>query len=163
MDTTQRTDDARALLRGVGLRVTRPRLAVLAALHEHPHADASAVLATVRLALPGTSHQAVYDSLHVLSDAGLVRSLQPAGSAARYEIAAHDNHHHLVCRACAALVDVPCQTGVAPCLHAPESHGFLIEEAEVYYWGLCPACRADGTPPSPQDAPAVPAATHPAA
>lgn len=136
----------RTLLRAAGLRVTRPRAAVLSALRSHPHADAGSVLAAVRVDLPQVSHQAVYDCLHVLTDAGLVRSLQPAGSAARYEIAAHDNHHHLVCRGCGALVDVPCRTGSAPCLHAPEDHGFQIDEAEVYYWGLCPACRegADG-------------------
>ena len=145
----------RALLRAAGLRVTRPRLAVLSALRSRPHADAGSVLAAVRADLPQVSHQAVYDCLHVLTDAGLVRSLQPAGSAARYEIAVPDNHHHLVCRGCGALVDVPCRTGSAPCLHAPEDHGFLIDEAEVYYWGLCPACRTaqDGaTPPSPSAA-----------
>ncbi|CAM3552393.1 transcriptional repressor [Micrococcus flavus] len=141
----------RALLRAAGLRVTRPRVAVLSALRSWPHADASSVLAAVRADLPQVSHQAVYDCLHVLTGAGLVRSLQPAGSAARYEIAAHDNHHHLVCRGCGTLVDVPCRTGSAPCLHAPEDHGFLIDEAEVYYWGLCPACRDgqdEAAPPS---------------
>ena len=141
----------RALLRAAGLRVTRPRLAVLSALRSRPHADAGSVLAAVRVDLPQVSHQAVYDCLHVLTDAGLVRSLQPAGSAARYEIAVHGNHHHLVCRGCGALVDVPCRTGSAPCLHAPEDHGFLIDEAEVYYWGLCPACRDgqdEAAPPS---------------
>ena len=147
----------RALLRAAGLRVTRPRLAVLSALRSWPHADAGSVLAAVRADLPQVSHQAVYDCLHVLTDAGLVRSLQPAGSAARYEIAAHDNHHHLVCRGCGTLVDVPCRTGSAPCLHAPEDHGFQIDEAEVYYWGLCPACRGgqDGAAP-PSSSAAVP-------
>ena len=107
METTTRDEDERTLLRGVGLRVTRPRLAVLTALADHPHADASTVLAAVRRALPGTSHQAVYDCLHALTEAGLVRSLQPAGSPARYEICTGDNHHHLVCRGCGTVVDVP--------------------------------------------------------
>ena len=140
-----------ALLRDAGLRVTRPRLAVLSALHAHPHADAAAVLNAAREALPSVSHQAVYDCLHALTEAGLVRSIQPAGSAARYEIRRHDNHHHLVCRGCGAVVDVPCHTGSAPCLQAQSDHGFLIDEAEVYYWGLCPACRDgqdEAAPPS---------------
>ena len=141
METTTRDEDERTLLRGVGLRVTRPRLAVLTALADHPHADASTVLAAVRQALPGTSHQAVYDCLHALTEAGLVRSLQPAGSPARYEICTGDNHHHLVCRGCGTVVDVPCRTGSAPCLDAPEDHGFAVDEAEVYYWGLCAGCR----------------------
>ena len=153
----------RTLLRAAGLRVTRPRLAVLSAVRGRPHADAGAVLAEVRADLPQVSHQAVYDCLHVLTDAGLVRSLQPAGSAARYEIAAHDNHHHLVCRGCGTLVDVPCRTGSAPCLRAPEDHGFQIDEAEVYYWGLCPACRTDGTPQTTPDAPAASARRPPGA
>ncbi|MGC5048900.1 Fur family transcriptional regulator [Micrococcus porci] len=143
-----------ALLRTVGLRVTRPRVAVLQGLRRHPHADAGSLLSAVREDLPQVSHQAVYDCLHVLTDAGLVRSLQPAGSPARYELAAHDNHHHLVCRGCGDLVDVPCQTGVAPCLHAPEDHGFLIEEAEVYYWGLCPDCRSGGSTTTSDGTPA---------
>ncbi|QGY91340.1 Fur family transcriptional regulator [Micrococcus luteus] len=141
METTTQDEDERTLLRGVGLRVTRPRLAVLTALADQPQADASTVLAAVRRALPGTSHQAVYDCLHALTEAGLVRSLQPAGSPARYEICTGDNHHHLVCRGCGTVVDVPCRTGSAPCLDAPEDHGFAVDEAEVYYWGLCAGCR----------------------
>ena len=140
-----------ALLRGAGLRVTRPRLAVLAALQAQPHADAGSVLAAAREALPSVSHQAVYDCLHALTEAGLVRSLQPAGSPARYEIRRHDNHHHLVCRGCGTVADVPCHVGAAPCLHAQTDHGFLIDEAEVYYWGLCPECRSAG-----EDAAAAP-------
>ena len=135
-------DDA-AQLRAAGLRVTRPRLGVLAALREHPHADAADVLTAVRAKLPTVSHQAVYDSLHALTEAGVVRSLQPAGSTTRYEIDSHDNHHHGVCRRCGAVVDVPCHTGQAPCLHAPHGHGFAIDEAEVYYWGVCPSCAAE--------------------
>lgn len=131
----------RARLRDAGLRVTRPRLAVLCALNQNQHADASAILEAVRQRIPSVSHQAVYDCLHALTEAGLVRSLQPAGSSALYEIRRHDNHHHLVCRGCAQLVDVPCSTGQAPCLHLEENHGYLVDEAEIYYWGLCPDCR----------------------
>ncbi|MDY6054677.1 Fur family transcriptional regulator [Micrococcus sp.] len=139
---TREVLDDRALMRGAGLRVTAPRLAVLSALRAHPHADAGTVLAAARTELPTVSHQAVYDCLRALTGAGLVRSLQPAGSTTRYEIALHDNHHHLVCRSCGTLVDVPCQAGHAPCLDIPEDHGFTVDEAEVYYWGRCPACRA---------------------
>lgn len=135
------SDDA-ALLRAAGLRVTRPRLGVLAALRAHPHADAADVLTAVRKDQPTVSHQAVYDSLHALTQAQVVRSLQPAGSTARYEIEGQDNHHHLVCRSCGAVVDVPCHTGSAPCLTASTDHGFEIDEAEVYYWGRCPACTS---------------------
>ncbi|WP_081993804.1 Fur family transcriptional regulator [Kocuria sp. ZOR0020] len=131
----------RAMLRDAGLRVTRPRVAVLVALHRNQHADAAAILEAVRQENPSVSHQAVYDCLHALTEAGLVRSLQPAGSSALYEIRRNDNHHHLVCRGCAQLVDVPCSTGQAPCLHLDENHGYLVDEAEIYYWGLCPDCR----------------------
>lgn len=139
----------RSLLREVGLRVTQPRLAVLASLREHQHADATAVLDAVRQAIPSVSHQAVYDCLHALTEAGLVRSIQPAGSSARYEIRRNDNHHHLVCRTCGDVVDVPCHSGSAPCLHTDDDHGYVIDEAEVYFWGTCPACQklATGRPP----------------
>ncbi|NKE10534.1 transcriptional repressor [Kocuria subflava] len=129
------------MLRDAGLRVTRPRVAVLVALDRNQHADAAAILEAVRQENPSVSHQAVYDCLHALTEAGLVRSLQPAGSSALYEIRRNDNHHHLVCRGCAQLVDVPCSTGQAPCLHLEENHGYLVDEAEIYYWGLCPDCR----------------------
>ena len=128
-------------LREAGLRVTRPRLAVLTVLDEaREHLPVSAVVAGARLQLAEVSTQAVYDCLHALTEAGLVRSLQPAGSPARYEICTGDNHH-LVCRGCGTVVDVPCRTGSAPCLDAPEDHGFAVDEAEVYYWGLCAGCR----------------------
>jgi Fe2+ or Zn2+ uptake regulation protein len=127
-------------LRSVDLRVTRPRLAVLRALRRHPHSDTGSVLAAVRIEEPGVSHQAVYDVLGVLSDSGLVRRIQPAGSTARYELRVGDNHHHVVCRTCGAVADVDCAVGVRPCLDASDSHGFVIDEAEVTYWGLCPAC-----------------------
>ncbi|MEV5003702.1 Fur family transcriptional regulator [Nocardioides sp. LML1-1-1.1] len=127
-------------LREVALRVTRPRLAVLAAVHDHPHADTESVIAAARSHLPDVSHQAVYDSLHTLTEAGLVRSIKPAGSVARYETRTGDNHHHVVCRSCGSIADVDCAVGHVPCLTASNSHGFVIDEAEVIYWGLCPGC-----------------------
>ena len=127
-------------LREVGLRVTRPRLAVLAAVHSHPHADTDSILGAVREDLPEVSHQAVYDSLHALTGHGLVRRIKPAGSVARYESRTGDNHHHVVCRSCGVIADVDCAVGETPCLTAANDHGFVIDEAEVVYWGLCPAC-----------------------
>jgi Fur family transcriptional regulator, stress-responsive regulator len=131
------------LLRAASLRVTRPRLAVLAAVREHPHADTHTLIERVRDALPDVSQQAVYDVLHALTAAGLLRRIQPTGSVARYESRVGDNHHHVVCRSCGAVADVDCAIGVAPCLTASESHGFVIDEAEVIYWGLCPACSSE--------------------
>lgn len=128
------------MLRGAELRVTRPRVAVLGAVHAHPHADTESIIGAVREDLPEVSHQAVYDSLHTLTAAGLVRRIQPAGSVARYEARIGDNHHHLVCRSCGTVADVDCAVGAAPCLHASDDHGFTIDEAEVVFWGLCPAC-----------------------
>lgn len=133
------------ILRGVSLRVTRPRLAVLAAVHEDPHADTAAIIGRVRDDLGEVSHQAVYDVLKALHDAGLVRRIQPPGSVARYEARVGDNHHHLVCRACGAIEDVDCAVGAAPCLDAADDRGYVIEEAEVVYRGLCPACAASTT------------------
>ena len=130
-------------LREVALRVTRPRLAVLAAVHAHPHTDTESVIAAARALLPDVSHQAVYDSLHTLTEAGLVRSIKPAGSVARYETRTGDNHHHVVCRTCGAIADVDCAVGHVPCLTASNSRGFVIDEAEVIYWGLCPNCAPD--------------------
>jgi len=129
-------------LREVGLRVTRPRLAVLAAVDSHPHSDTDAILGVVRTDLPDVSHQAVYDSLHALTDNGLVRRIKPAGSVARYEARTGDNHHHVVCRSCGEIADVDCAVGHTPCLTASDDHGFVIDEAEVVYWGTCPACSA---------------------
>ncbi len=131
------------LLRGAGLRVTRPRLAVLRAVHARPHAETVTVFEAVRRELPEVSQQAVYDVLRALTDAGLVRRIQPAGSVARYESRVGDNHHHLVCRSCGAIADVDCAVGDTPCLTASEDHGYAIDEAEVTYWGLCPACASD--------------------
>jgi len=132
--------DFQQLLRAVDLRVTRPRVAVLGAVHARPHADTDSIIATVREDVGEVSHQAVYDVLRVLTDKGLVRRIQPSGSVARYESRVGDNHHHVVCRSCGAIADVDCAVGEAPCLHASDDHGFAIEEAEVIYWGVCPDC-----------------------
>jgi Fur family ferric uptake transcriptional regulator len=133
------------LLRDAALRVTGPRRAVLAAVHDHPHADTETLMAATRARLGSVSHQAVYDVLRALTDAGLVRRFQPAGSVARYEARVGDNHHHLVCRSCGRVSDVDCAVGETPCLTASDAAGFVIDEAEVVYWGLCPACQS----PSP--------------
>jgi Fe2+ or Zn2+ uptake regulation protein len=130
------------MLRGADLRVTRPRVAVLSAVHDHPHADTDSILGATRERLPDVSHQAVYDVLRALTVAGLVRRLQPPGSVARYEARVGDNHHHVVCRTCGAIVDVDCAVGYAPCLSAADGAGFEIDEAEVIYWGRCPSCAA---------------------
>ncbi len=134
--------DLEQVLRAASLRVTRPRVAVLSAVYEHPHADTETLIRAVRDDIGEVSHQAVYDVLRALTAAGLVRRIQPAGSAARYELHTGDNHHHLVCRACGAITDVECAVGETPCLTAAHDHGFAIDEAEVVYWGLCPACSA---------------------
>lgn len=128
------------MLRGAALRVTRPRLAVLSAVHGRPHADTTSIIGAVREDLGEVSHQAVYDVLRVLTTSGLVRCIQPSGSLARYESRVGDNHHHVVCRSCAAIADVDCAVGTTPCLTASDDHGFTIDEAEVVYWGLCPDC-----------------------
>ena len=141
--------DPEELLRAAGLRVTGPRVTVLQVLAQHPHADAAGVLDRVRErsahGAGSVSVQGVYDVLSTLDDAGVLRRIQPAHSVARYEIDGGDNHHHVVCRRCARLHDVPCSTGRVPCLDpsGPEALGFLVDEAEVIYWGLCPSCRTD--------------------
>lgn len=135
------------MLRGAALRVTRPRMAVMSAVHAHPHADTDSIIGVVRGDLGEVSHQAVYDVLRALTSAGLVRRIQPAGSVARYESRVGDNHHHVVCRSCGSIADVDCAVGEVPCLIASEDHGFAIDEAEVVYWGLCPPCST--TSPSP--------------
>ena len=134
--------DSRTVLRNASLRATRPRLAVLQAVQDHPHLDTEALIRLVRADLPTVSHQAVYDGLRALTGAGLVRRIQPAGATARYEARVSDNHHHLVCRSCGAVGDVDCAIGEAPCLTASDGAGFEIHEAEVVYWGLCPACQS---------------------
>jgi Fe2+ or Zn2+ uptake regulation protein len=128
------------MLRGVALNVTRPRVAVLTAVRDHPHADTDTIIGVVREDLGGVSHQAVYDVLRALTVAGLVRRIEPAGSVARYESRVGDNHHHVVCRSCGAIADVDCAVGLTPCLTASEDYGFVIDEAEVIYWGRCPEC-----------------------
>jgi Fur family ferric uptake transcriptional regulator len=122
------------------MRVTRPRVAVLTAVHENPHADTDSIIRVVRDDLGEVSTQAVYDVLRALTTAGLVRRIEPAGSVARYESRVGDNHHHVVCRSCGEIADVDCAVDLTPCLTASEDHGYLIDEAEVVYWGLCPAC-----------------------
>jgi len=131
------------MLRRADLYVTRPRLAVLAAVHQHAHADTESIFEAVRDGLPAVSRQAVYDVLHALTAARLVRRIEPAGSVARYEARVGDNHHHVVCRGCGAIADVDCAVGDVPCLTAADDHGFAIDEAEVVYWGRCPECRAN--------------------
>ena len=135
-----------AQLRAASLRVTRPRLAVLAALHDHPHVDTDTVIALVRSDLSTVSHQAIYDVLRALTEAGLVRRIQPRGAVARYETRVADNHHHAVCRSCGVIADVDCAVGHSPCLTASGDHGFVVDEAEVVYWGTCPDCATHGTP-----------------
>ena len=137
------------MLRAAALRVTRPRLAVLAAVHAHPHADTDSLIDVVRRESGEVSHQAVYNVLGSLTAAGLVRRFQPEGSVARYEARVGDNHHHLVCRSCGAIVDVDCAVGHAPCLTASDDAGYVIEEAEVIYWGRCPTCSRTHPSPDP--------------
>ncbi|MET8651425.1 MULTISPECIES: Fur family transcriptional regulator [Nocardia] len=138
----QNSGGPREWLRAAGLRVTAPRLAVLDAVATRPHSDAERVAATVREALGTVSTQAVYDVLRACVNAGILRRIEPAGSSALYETRIGDNHHHLVCRACDTVVDVDCAVGGAPCLEPDDNHGFAIDEAEVVFWGLCPACRS---------------------
>ncbi|MGC5028824.1 Fur family transcriptional regulator [Micromonospora sp. DT229] len=132
--------DLEQLLRDAALRVTRPRVAVLKAVYAQPHADTESIITAVRQDLPGVSHQAVYDVLRALTGAALVRRIEPPGSVARYESRVGDNHHHAVCRSCGLIVDVDCAVGAAPCLTASDDNHFVIDEAEVIYWGRCPDC-----------------------
>jgi Fur family transcriptional regulator, stress-responsive regulator len=136
-------------LRAADLRVTRPRLAVLEAVHAHPHADTETIFGAVRAGLPEVSRQAVYDVLAALTTAGLVRRIQPSGSVARYESRVGDNHHHVVCRSCGVIADADCAVGEAPCLTPSDRDGaldgFEIDEAEVIYWGLCLDCSTSAS------------------
>ena len=137
------TSDSRAaFLRRHGVRVTAQRLAVLRALSDQPHSTADDVNRVVRAEIGSISHQAVYDALGSLTDKGLLRRIQPAGSPARYEARVGDNHHHLICRTCNRMVDVDCAVGYTPCLTAADDSGYEIDEAEVIYWGRCPECVA---------------------
>lgn len=146
-----------AMLRAVPLRVTAPRVAVLAEVHEHPHADVDLITAGVTRRLGSVSRQAVYDVLKVLTEVALVRRIEPAGSPTRYEARVGDNHHHVVCRTCGAIGDVDCAVGQAPCLEPSAADGFVIDEAEVTYWGLCADCQQ--APAPHREAPRVPAVT----
>ena len=151
------------LLRERGLRVTAQRLAVLRAVSGEPHRTADAVAESVRVEVGAISLQAVYDALGALVDVGLVRRIQPAGSPARFEARVADNHHHVICRTCGTMADVDCAVGSAPCLTAVDDHGYLIDEAEVVYWGLCPQCRSEADARSIRSTPPVaPAANRPA-
>jgi Fe2+ or Zn2+ uptake regulation protein len=143
--TVPPSPEVEQLLRAASMRVTRPRVAVLAAVQEHPHASTDAVIEAVRRDLGEVSHQAVYDVLRALTTAGLLRRIQPSGSVARYESRVGDNHHHVVCRSCGTIADVDCAVDGTPCLTASDDHGFVIDEAEVVYWGTCPQCAAAGT------------------
>jgi Fur family ferric uptake transcriptional regulator len=136
-------------LRSAGLRVTAPRLAVLDALADHPHGDVDVIARAVRTRLGAVSTQAVYDILRALTGARLARRIEPAGGPARYETRVGDNHHHVVCRRCGATTDVDCAVGAAPCLEPSTDEGFLIDEAEITFWGSCPSCQAGSASPGP--------------
>jgi len=132
-------------LRGAGLRVTAARAALLVTVREGDHLGVEAIAAGVRERVGHISLQAVYDALDALTAAGLIRRIEPAGSPARFEGRIGDNHHHIVCRSCGTVTDVDCAVGEAPCLTASDDHGYAIDEAEVVYWGLCPACSTSST------------------
>ena len=136
------TSEIELALRGAAVRVTRPRVAVLSVVYNHPHADTDSIAGAVREQFGEVSTQAVYDILRALTAAGLIRRIEPAGSLARYESRIADNHHHVVCRSCGGIADVDCAVGEAPCLTASNDAGYVIDEAEVTYWGVCPACLA---------------------
>ena len=143
-------DEVEQLLRTHGVQVTAQRLAIMRALSMRPHATADDLADEVRAVIGTISRQAVYDTLGVLVDKNLIRRIQPAGSAARFEDRVGDNHHHLICRSCGTMFDIDCAVGSVPCLTADDDHGFEIDEAEVVYWGRCPTCRnAPGTTSSP--------------
>lgn len=135
------TADVEQLLREHGVQVTAQRLAIVQSVSSHPHATADQLADDVRSVIGSISRQAVYDSLGVLVDKQIIRRIQPAGSAARYEDRVGDNHHHLICRGCGSMFDIDCAVGEVPCLTADDDHGFEIDEAEVIYWGRCPSCR----------------------
>jgi Fur family ferric uptake transcriptional regulator len=137
-----RGSDIERQLRAAGLRVTVQRVAVLTAVSRHPHADTSSIIDAARASIPDLSHQAVYDALRTLTGAGLLRCIEPAGTVARYEARTGDNHHHLICRSCGVIADVECAIGHAPCLAPADGQGFVVDEAEVVYWGRCPACAS---------------------
>lgn len=129
-------------LREHGVQVTAQRLAVLRAVSDRPHSTADAIAEDVRTEIGAISRQGVYDALGILAEKGLIRRIQPAGSPARYENRVGDNHHHLICRVCGRMEDVDCAVGETPCLRAADDSGYVIDEAEVIFWGTCPDCRA---------------------
>jgi len=141
-----RSVDLVALLRDAGLRVTASRVAVLSEVSEGKHVTADQIASGVRERVGTISTQAVYDVLAALSRAGLVRSIEPAGSPARYETRVGDNHHHVVCRSCGAITDVDCVLGEPPCVSPSDASGFVIDEAEVTFWGVCPTCQKTSKP-----------------
>lgn len=136
------TPDPEVLLRNAGLSVTAQRLAILRAVSTSPHATAEEIADLARITIGSISRQSVYDSLAALEKSGLIRRIQPIGSPARFEDRVGDNHHHLICRTCGAVVDVDCALGETPCLSASDNKGFAIDEADVSYWGTCPACQS---------------------
>lgn len=136
-------EDPQALLREQGIQVTAQRLAVLRAVATQPHATADTLIDLARSEIGSISRQSVYDTLAVLVEVGLIRRIQPVGSAARYEDRVGDNHHHVICRECGELADVDCAVGSAPCLTAVDDAGYQIDEAEVAYWGRCPTCQQE--------------------
>ena len=138
--TPPQTPTTAEVLRGAGLRVTAARVALLDTVRQGDHLGVEAITAGVRDRVGHVSLQAVYEALHALTAAGLVRRIEPAGSPALFERRVGDNHHHIVCRSCGVVADVDCAVGEAPCLTASDDHGFSIDEAEVVYWGLCPGC-----------------------
>lgn len=138
--TASQTPTTAEELRGAGLRVTAARVALLETVRHGDHLDVEAIASGVRERVGHISLQAVYDALYALTTAGLIRRIEPAGSPARFEGRVGDNHHHLLCRSCGVVVDVDCAVGEVPCLTASDAHGFVIDEAEVIYWGLCPTC-----------------------
>jgi Fur family transcriptional regulator, stress-responsive regulator len=147
--TASQTPATAEELRGAGLRVTAARVALLETFRDGDHLDVESIASGVRDRIGHVSLQAVYDALHALTAAGLVRRIELADGPARFERRVGDNHHHVVCRACGAVADVDCAVGEAPCLTASDDHGFSIDEAEVIYWGLCPGCstaRSSGAP-----------------
>lgn len=135
-------DELRAALKGAGLRATVQRIAALDALRRTPgHLSVELVTDQVRARLGTVSQQAVYDALGALASAGLARRIEPAGSPALFESRVADNHHHVVCRGCGAVADIDCVVGAAPCLETSETHGFVLDEAEITFWGICPDCQ----------------------
>lgn len=138
-EATRKADVQR--LREAGLRVTATRLAVMGALARNPHSETETVIVDVRSVLGSVSPQAVYNVLSALVEAGIARRIEPAGSVALYELRVADNHHHVVCRDCGTVQDVDCSVGYRPCLTPSQTHGFVLDEAEVTFWGLCPSCQ----------------------